>query len=78
MENLPEISSLAAAILTGTQLLLRYFPTVNKQLATLIVTILFAGIVLALPTGMGLIEVVLALLGQVFVYDFAVKPLLKK
>ncbi len=78
MENLPEIGSLAALILSGTQMLLYFFPKINGQIATLIVTILFAGIALALPTGIGILEVILALLGQVFVYDFVVKPTFKK
>lgn len=78
MENLPEISTLAALILSGTQLLLRFFPSIKGQVATLIVTILFAGIALVFTNGIGIIEVTLALLGQVFVYDFVVKPVFKQ
>jgi hypothetical protein len=78
MENLPEIGTLGSLILIGTQLLLRFFPTIGGRTATIIVTVLFAGIALLLPNGLGVIEVILALIGQVFVYDFVAKPVIKR
>jgi len=77
MENLPEIGTLGSLILLGTQLLLRFFPSIGGRTATIITTILFAGIALMFQNGIGVIEVSLALIGQVFVYDFVAKPMIK-
>ncbi|AEL24011.1 hypothetical protein [Cyclobacterium marinum] len=76
MENLPEIGTLGSLILLGTQLLLRFFPSIGGKTATIIITILFAAIALMFHNGIGVLEVILALVGQVFVYDFVAKPII--
>jgi uncharacterized PurR-regulated membrane protein YhhQ (DUF165 family) len=75
MENLPEIGLLATLILGGTQLVLFLTPTLSPRIATIIITVIFGAVAFLIPNGMSVLEIIIALTSQVFVYDFVVKPL---
>ena len=75
MENIPEIGLLSTLILGGTQLAIFLIPTLAPRVATIVVTVLFGIVAFIIPQGLSILEIVIALTSQVFVYDFVVKPI---
>lgn len=73
--NAIDITVLAAAILTGVQILRYYVPSLSGQAATIIVAVVFCATAFFVRDGLGFLELFIAITSQVFAYDFAVKPL---
>jgi hypothetical protein len=75
MENvsLIETGALAAMILFVVQLITYFAPKVNKMHVTLGVSLVLSILSFVSIEAIGYLEAVLAVLGQVFVYDVATK-----
>lgn len=74
MENAVDVAALGAAILAGTQLLMKLAKGMSGQVATIIVAVLFSAIAFFINNGLSWLELFIAIAGQVVVYDFVVKP----
>lgn len=74
MENAVDVAALGAAILAGTQLLMKLAKGISGQVATIIVAVLFSAIAFFINNGLSWLELFIAIAGQVLVYDFVVKP----
>lgn len=77
MENvgLIEVGGLATSIMIVVQIILSFIPLADKRLITLIVSVVLSVISFVSIETMGYIEIILAVLGQVFAYDFVLQPL---
>lgn len=75
--NAIDITVLAAAILTGVQILRYYITSLSGEAATIIVSVVFCAIAFFVRDGLGFLELFIAIASQVFAYDFVVKPLKK-
>jgi hypothetical protein len=77
MENvgLIEVGALATLIMGIVQLIVGFIPNVNKRVVTLVVSLVLSVIAIVSVETIGYIEAILAVLGQVFVYDFIVQPI---
>lgn len=79
MENVGIIETgvLAGMIMTFVQLIVWFVPNIDKRWTTLGVSVVLSILSIISIESVGIIEAILAVLVQVFAYDFALQPVQK-